>query len=76
MIRESFFFLDRNVDILCGIKDFAALLTLNKFDIVLAGDNFDDGMFAGGSHWFGECEWYGFCPSSMTLSTPFYKAFS
>jgi hypothetical protein len=53
MIRESFFFLDGNVDILCGIKDFAAFLTLNKFDIVLAGDNFDDGMFAGGSHWLG-----------------------
>jgi hypothetical protein len=53
MIRESFFFLDGNVYILCGIKDFAALLALNKFDIVLAGDDFDDGMFAGGSHWLG-----------------------
>ena len=49
------FFFDCHVIILNGIKYFAAVLAFNEFDIVLAGDNFDDGMFAGGSHCFGEC---------------------
>ncbi len=31
---------------LCRIKYFPAVLALDEFDIVLAGDDFDDGMFA------------------------------
>jgi hypothetical protein len=52
-VGERVFLLDGYVDILCRVKDFAALLALNEFDIVLAGDDFDDGMFADGSHWLG-----------------------
>jgi hypothetical protein len=53
VVGERVFFFDGDVDILCGIKDFTAFLALNEFDIVLAGDDFDDGMFADGSHWLG-----------------------
>jgi hypothetical protein len=53
VVGERVFLFDGDVDILCGIKDFSALLALNEFNIVLAGDDFDDGMFADGSHWLG-----------------------
>ena len=47
---EGLFFLDGDVAKLCGIKDFSAGLALNKLSVFLAGDNFDDGMFARGCH--------------------------
>jgi hypothetical protein len=50
VVGQGFFLFDGDVDILCGIKDFTAFLAFNEFDIVLAGDDFDDGMFANGSH--------------------------
>jgi hypothetical protein len=53
VVGERVFLFDGDVDILSGIKNFSALLALNEFDIVLAGDDFDDGMFADGSHWLG-----------------------
>jgi hypothetical protein len=46
----SGFFFHGHVAKLCRIKDFSAVLALNEFDVVLAGDNFDDWMFAVGSH--------------------------
>jgi hypothetical protein len=39
-----------NVDKLCRIKHFAAGLAFDELDIVLAGDDLYDGMFAGWSH--------------------------
>jgi hypothetical protein len=47
---EGLFFFDGNVAKLCRIKDFSAGLTFNKFGVFLAGDDFDDGMFALGCH--------------------------
>ena len=75
VVGEGLFLFYGDVYILCGIKDFAALLALNKFDVVLSGDDFDDGMFTGGGHWLGRVEWYGFCPSARCLSTPFSDVF-
>jgi hypothetical protein len=67
---EGGFFFDGDVAVLGRIEDFSTLLTLNKFGVFLAGDYFDNGMFADGSH-YGEkkCEWYGFCASADPLST-------
>jgi hypothetical protein len=50
---EGLFLFNGNVAKFCRIKDFSAFLTLNKFGVLFAGDNFDDGMFALGGH-FGE----------------------
>ncbi len=49
-IGEGFFLFDGDVAIFRRIKDFATLLAFNELDVVLAGDNFDDGMFAGDGH--------------------------
>jgi len=47
---EGGFFFDGDVAVFRRIEDFSALLTLNKFCVFLAGDDFDNGMFAGGGH--------------------------
>jgi len=52
-IGERLFLFNGDVAILCRIKDFTALLAFNEFYVVLTGDDFDDGMFADGSHWVG-----------------------
>ena len=62
------FFFDGHVHILCGIKDFAAGLAFYEFCVFLAGDDFDDGMFAGDGHDM-DGSYYGVCPSPAGLST-------
>jgi len=47
---EGLFLFNGDVTKLCRIKDFSALLALNKFGVLFAGNNFDDGMFALGGH--------------------------
>jgi hypothetical protein len=47
-------FLDCDVVIFDGVEDLAAILTLDKLYVVLAGDNFDNGVFAGRRHRCGE----------------------
>jgi hypothetical protein len=49
-LGEGSFFLDGDVAVLGGIEDFSALLTLDEFGVILAGDDFDNGMFADGGH--------------------------
>jgi len=49
-LRERLFLFDGDIAKLRGIKDFSTLLTLNEFSVFLAGDDFDDGMFADGGH--------------------------
>ena len=51
---EGGFFFDGDIAVLGRIEDFPALLTLNKFCVFLAGDDFDNGMFAGCGHLGGE----------------------
>jgi hypothetical protein len=50
IVVQGLFLFDCDVTKLCGIKDFSAGLTLNKLDIFLSGDDFDDGVFARGGH--------------------------
>jgi hypothetical protein len=69
-VGDRVFFFNCNIAVLCGIEHLAALLAFDKFDVVLSGNDFNDGMFADVSH-FGECEWYGFCPSPESLSILF-----
>jgi hypothetical protein len=71
VIGKGFFFFDGDVNILSGIKDFAAFLALNEFDIVLSGDNFDDGMFANGSHWLGSVNGMDFARPHEGCQHPF-----
>ncbi len=55
-VDGGFFLFERHVVIFSGIKDFSAVLALNELDIVLSGDNFDDGMFAQGCHGWGDVD--------------------
>ena len=50
---SSGLFLNRYIKIFSGVEDLSAALALNKFCVVLAGDNFDNGVFARGSHEIG-----------------------
>jgi hypothetical protein len=47
-------FFDGDVVVLDGVEDLAAVLALDELDVVLAGDNFDNGVFARRSHCIGE----------------------
>jgi hypothetical protein len=49
-LGEGGFFFDGDVAVLGRIEDFSALLTLNEFGVFLAGDDFDNGVFADGGH--------------------------
>ena len=48
---EGLFLFDGYVAKLSRVKDFTALLALNKLCVFLSGDDLDDGMFALGCHW-------------------------
>jgi len=62
---------DSDIAKLCRIKYLSAALALNKFGIVLTGDDFDDGMFAlWGHEWRERMVWI--LPVSRRLvKTPF-----
>jgi hypothetical protein len=48
---EGLFLFYGNVAKLRRVKDFSAILALNKLCVFLSGDDLDDGMFALGCHW-------------------------
>lgn len=41
---------DSDVGELGGVKDFAAVLALYEFGVLVSGDDLYDGVFAGGGH--------------------------
>lgn len=49
-LGEGSLFLDGDVAVFGRIEDLSALLTLDEFGVILAGDDFDNGMFADGGH--------------------------
>jgi hypothetical protein len=50
-LGERGLFFDGDVAVLGRVEDLSALLTLNEFGVILAGDDFDNGMFADGGHY-------------------------
>ena len=50
---RGFFLFDGDIAKLCRIKYFSAALALDEFGVFLAGDDFDDGVFALGGHGWG-----------------------
>jgi hypothetical protein len=48
---EGIFLFDGDIAKLCRVKDFTAILALDKFCVFLSGDDLDDGVFARGCHW-------------------------
>jgi hypothetical protein len=75
-VGEGLFLFNCDVAILCGIKDFAAFLTFYEFDVILAGDNFDDGMFAGGSHVWGKVNGMDFARLQVACQPRFHGVFA
>lgn len=70
---ELFLFLNGHILVFSGIEDLATVLTFDELGIFLAGNDLDDGMFAGRGHRKdvgGDC--YGFCPPPRVLSTLFH----
>ena len=49
-MAEAFAFFDEHVVVLDGVEDFTAGLALNELSVFRAGDDLDDGVFAGGGH--------------------------
>ncbi len=47
---EAFSLLDEHVVVLDGVEDFSAGLALDELSVFRAGDDLDDGVFAGGGH--------------------------
>jgi len=72
MVSQSLILFYGDVIIFSRIKDFSALLTFNELYVVLAGNDFDDGMFTRGDHEGGEGEYSGFCPCFCAMSTLFW----